>query len=518
MSNRSLALTLAAGLAPRTKAAVSALGVRDVFGLVRESFAGAWQKGVVVDPIGDLTAFGAVYACLTLIANDIGKLRPCLLEVGDTKTPAMDAAPHWRALRKPNAYQTRQQFYRAWLISKLIFGNVYVLKVREEFRGMVAGMHILDPRRVTPMVTPDGDVYYSLGGSDLARIPVGQVVPASEIIHDRCPTLWHPLVGVPPIYAAATTATHGRRIQMNAAKFFENMSRPSGMLTAPATIDDVTALRLKTEWEKNYSGENIGKLAVLGDGLKYEPMTIPPEQAQLIDQLKWTAVDIAGSFHVPAYKINVGQMPTSNNVEALQQQYYESALQVHIEDIETLLEEGLEVPSTKCVEFDLEGLLRMDSATQVETLAKAVGGAIMAPNEARRKRNLKPVPGGDSVYLQQQNFSLEALAKRDAQADPFGTAKPKPAEPATPPSDTPAANDPQAQAAAEAAGAKAIEAQRTADAATAQVRELLDRLQVLERAAVPVTLEAGDAYSDADIRSAEALFFRSLGIEAVSHG
>jgi phage portal protein BeeE len=43
----------------------------------------------------------------------------------------------------------------------------------------------------------------------------------------------------------------------------------------------------------------------------------------------------------------------------------------------------------------------------------------MAPNEGRGKLDLKPVEGGESPYLQQQNYSLAALAKRDAQADPF---------------------------------------------------------------------------------------------------
>ena len=523
MSKRSLALTLAAGMAPRTKAAVSALGVRDVFGWVRESFAGAWQKGVVVDPIGSVTSFGAVFACISRIATDIAKLELELTVEDDSGicTPAPSTSPYWQVLRKPNEFQTRIQFLTAWLVSKLLFGNAYLLK-RRDARGIVIALYPLDARRVTPLVTPEGDVYYSLSGDDLAKVGGGLVVPASEIIHDRGVTLWHLLVGVSPIYACGAAATQGIRIQANSATFFENMSRPSGMLTAPGTIDETTALRLKTEWEKNFGAANIGKLAVLGDGLKYEAMTIPAHDAQLVEQLGWTVEDVARCFGVPLYKINAGPVPTAGNVEALESQYYSGCLQILVESIELLMTEGLGLGSGATVgyevELDLDGLLRMDSATQIDALSKAVNGAIMAPNEARRKRNLKPVPGGDSVYLQQQNFSLEALAKRDAQADPFGTAKPKPAEPAIPPADTPAANDPQAQAAADAAGAKAIEAQRTADAATAQVRELLERLQVLERAAVPVTLEAGDAYSDVDIGSAESLFFKALGIEAVSHG
>jgi HK97 family phage portal protein len=414
------------------KGAFGATPIRNsLWGWVKEPFAGAWQKGVAIDPIGTITAYAAVYACISRGANDAAKLEPALLEEmpDGTRQHAPKTSPYWEVIRKPNAYQTRIQFFSFWMTCKLMYGNSYALKKRDA-RGIVYELHILDPRRVTPMVTPEGDVYYSLSGDDLSQISAGAVVPATEIIHDRCVTLWHPLVGVSPIYACGASATQGNRIQGNSAQFFENMSRPSGMLSAPGTIDEVTAARLKKEWEANYSGFNLGRLAILGDGLKYEPMTIPAEEAQLIDQLKWTVEDVARAFGMPLYKIGAGPMPTNNNVAALNQQYYSDFLQAHIEAIEICLKEGLSLPSNYGVEFDLDGLLRMDPAAQIEMLSQAREGTIMAPNEARLKLNLAPKKGGDSLWMQQQNYSLEALAERDASADPFGTAKP--AEPAAP--------------------------------------------------------------------------------------
>src|SRR6185312_14046419 len=100
------------------------------------------------------------------------------------------------------------------------------------------------------------------------------VVPASEIIHDRMNCLFHPLVGLSPIYAAGLAATQGLHIQGNSATFFKNGSNPGGVLTAPGAISDETAARLKAAWATNYSGENAGKVAVLGDGLKYEAMAV----------------------------------------------------------------------------------------------------------------------------------------------------------------------------------------------------------------------------------------------------
>lgn len=420
----------------RVKAAVGVSRVPSAFtsGLVREPFVGAWQQGVLPRQLGlgEMASFGAVYACISRIATDISKLRP-LLRVVDGPAPVMAPAnsPFWRVLRRPNRHQNWIQFVVHWLCSKVIFGNAYVFIRRETVRGLPLELLVLDPRTVTPMVTPGGDVYYALGGDPFAQEEAGMVVPASEIMHDRHVTLWHPLCGVSPITACAASVTQGDRIQQNSSKFFENMSRPSGMLTAPGTIDEVTARRLKTEWEANYGSINIGRLAVLGDGLKYEPMTIPAHDAQLMEQLRWTVEDVGRCYSVPLYKIAAGPMPTAGNVEALETQYYTGCLQWYIESIEQLLTDGLGVPAGHLVELDLEGLLRMDFAARVDAFSKAVLGGVMKPNEARARMGLGPVAGGDAVYLQQQNFSLAALERRDARPDPFGpaAAPPTPSDP-----------------------------------------------------------------------------------------
>jgi phage portal protein BeeE len=130
-------------------------------------------------------------------------------------------------------------------------------------------------------------------------------------------------------------------------------------------------------------------------------------------------------------------MPTYQNAEILNQIYYSDCLQVQIEAVEASLNEGLGLEKAGYeVELDLDALLRMDSATQVKTLNEAIGGGWMKIDEGRQKRNLPPVPGGDTPYMQQQNYALAALMKRDQSADPFATAKPEPAAPAEP-----AAND-----------------------------------------------------------------------------
>lgn len=393
--------------------------------IIRESFAGAWQQNVEVNQQAVL-AYHAVFACMTLIASDIAKLRVKLVaQDSDGIWTETSNAAYSPVLRKPNRFQTRIQFWENWMLSKLSRGNTYVLKQRDN-RNVVTSLYVLDPNRVKPMVSPDGAVYYELQADNMAGLQEDVVlVPASEIIHDRFNCLFHPLVGVSPIYANGLAATQGLSIQNNSARLFTNGSRPGGLLIAPGRIDPENANRLKTYWDSNFAGENAGKVAVLGDGMKYEGLSINPEDAQLIEQLKWTAEVVCSTFHVPPYKIGVGALPSYNNVQALNTEYYSQCLQVHIEAAELCMDEGLATGDKLGTEFDLDNLLRMDSVTQMQVLKEGVGAGVLSPNEARAKVDRKPVAGGASPYLQQQNYSLEALAKRDAQTDPFGTATPE---------------------------------------------------------------------------------------------
>lgn len=379
--------------------------------IVKESFAGAWQQNVEIKQESVLS-FHAVFACQTLIASDIAKLRIKLVQQdsdgiwSETKNPA-----YTPVLRKPNRFQTRIQFFENWVLSKLQRGNAYILKERDG-RGVVVRLYVLDPTLVTPLVADDGSVFYELQTDKLAGVDDRVIVPAREIIHDRFNCFFHPLVGLSPIFANGLGAMHGLAIQDNSAQFFANGSQPGGVLTAPGAIDPTTAERLKAHWDANYTGKNRGKVAVLGDGLKFEIMAAKATDSQMIEQLKWSAEVVCSTYHVPSYMVGVGQAPAYNNIEALNAQYYTQCLQILLESIELCLDEGLATGETLGTEFDLDQLLRMDSATMMDVLEKSKGK--MTPNEQRKRINLGKVAGGDTVYLQEQDHSLEWLSRRDA--------------------------------------------------------------------------------------------------------
>lgn len=406
----------------RRKAAVQPTDLSPLHGpwspLIHEGGAGFWQRGKKIDQSTALT-FSSLFACVTLIASDIAKLGLRLEQkTQDGIWQEIDNPAFSPVLRRPNRYQTRIQFIEQWALSKLLWGNTYVFKVRDE-RNVVVALYVLDPRHVQPLVAPGAAVFYRLQADNLSTLNEPVTVPSSEIIHDRMNAFHHPLVGISPIQACNLAAQQGIEIQRTSSRFFENGARPGGVLTAPGTINKETAERLREQWDNNFGTDNVGKTAVLGDGLKFEHLSVNPVDAQLIEQLKYSSEMVCTAFHVPPYKVGVGPTPTYQNATTLNQIYYTDCLQTHLEHLELVLGEGLKLPRGMRLNFNVDDLLRMDAESKIKTIREGVEGSLMRINEGRRALNLPGVEGGDTIWQQQQYFSLEALARRD-QGDPFG--------------------------------------------------------------------------------------------------
>ncbi len=404
----------------RTKQLASIDSSRGWLPLIRESFSGAWQKNVEVR-LEDVLTHPTVFACITLIASDVAKMRLMLVEhIGmDVWVPAENSA-YSGVLARPNRFQTAQKFFEQWLFSKLIWGNAYVLLERDD-REVVSAMYVLDPARVTPLVAPDGDVFYELRRDQMAPLEQDTIVaPARDVIHDPMYTLYHPLVGLPPLHASGLVATLGLNIQSNSTQFFANASQPGGILIAPKGISEEQAARLKATWEASVGGANRGRLAVIGGDLSYHPIAETAANSQLIEQWEATSKAIASTFHVPWHLVG-GPPPPYNNIQSLTVQYYTQCIQALAVQVEWCLDKGLGLKKPYGTMFNKDELLWMDTPTMVTTISAGVGAGVMKPNEGRRMLNLGPVEGGETPYLQQQNFSLAALAKRDAQDQPFNT-------------------------------------------------------------------------------------------------
>jgi len=419
---------------------------------VLEPFSGAWQQNIEVH-LDSVLAYPAIFSCISLISADIAKM-PISVKHRQSNgiwvnanNPALSPL-----LIKPNFYQTSMQFFELWMISKLAHGNAYILKLRDD-ADRVRQLRVLDPRRVIPYIADDGEIFYSVLTDELNGLSGGLFVPARELIHDRFNTLFHPLCGLSPVYASGLAAVGGEAMLRNSAHTFKNGGKPGGIIVVPGSVDQDKAKEIKDNWNAGYTGENAGKTALLADGASFVAVSQTATDSQLVEQLNLSNQLVASTFRVPLYKIDTGQTPSYNNIEALEQAYYSQCLQVHMTAIEALIADTFSLDEQTCVEFDHSRLLRMDTAARYKSYGDGIGAGFLAPNEARIKENMPPVEGGDTPYLQQQNYSLEALAKRDAQDNPFAAGTSSPSAPETPSTEddnTPPANDNEASQSASA--------------------------------------------------------------------
>ncbi|HGU6767695.1 TPA: phage portal protein [Klebsiella pneumoniae] len=384
--------------------------------IVRDPFPGAWQRGVPpirqTDPLDVATTF----ACVNRIAGDISLMTPRL----QVKRAGVwqDAPTNNTYLALPNGYQTVSQFWEKWTIDLLTHGSAYI------YQG-ATGWHLIKPETVRLLIdNRNGGVWYETNADahPLAGLGSGGVqIPAVSMMHARINCLRHPLIGVPPVYAAALAGQLGENAKHAAELAYANSSRPGGIVEVPGAVDSEKLREIKAAWEGGYSGANRDKTAVLADGMRFTPYPASNlVDAELIAALKLSASQIAAIFGIPPYRVAAGSYPTYAGQSQADQQYLTGTLQKFITQAEEITGAalGLTGSTTRRVHFDTAPLLRLDPQTQISVLGAAVSGSFMSVNEARARIDLPPVDGGEEPRAQQQYLPLSMRGLPPAANDP----------------------------------------------------------------------------------------------------
>jgi HK97 family phage portal protein len=397
----------------KTPQTLEMVGERGTWRSIFDHRPGAWQQHDALAADGEIASgvnTAIVYSCIRRIAGDIGKMGACVkrLEGGIWVTKGHQV---WdRLLRRPNRFQTWGLFIKSWLYSLLTQGNAYVVKL---YSGTsVTELVVIDPSLVTPHVTADtGEIFYHVGGDPLAHISEDTVfLAAADIIHHPYLPMSHPLLGTSPLARALTAAAAREGIVTNSANLTANGSVPPLVITVPEGTPSDKVREIANTWRAMPKH----RAAVVDAAIKVDQLSAKYVDAQAAEIATLAGTDICAAFDVPPWKVGLAP-PPAGDIEARQIAYYQDSLQWLVEDIEELLDHGLGLASDTAIEFDEENLLRLDSKTRAEVDSMLIKG-IAKPDELRRKWGLPSVPGGNSVYMQQQNFSLEALHERDKAA------------------------------------------------------------------------------------------------------
>ena len=175
------------------------------------------------------------------------------------------------------------------------------------------------------------------------------------------------------------------------------------MLQSPGAISDDAVIRLRDYWAQNYGGSaNRGKIPVLDRDLKFVPIQMENDSAQLVETQRALNEQIAGAFRVPVSKIGDLSKANYSNMEVCEQVYVNATLDPYYRMFELALRRDLLTVRQYqqfTVTFDRGALTRNDTKALHTSLCQGIQNGIYSQNDARRKLGENPIPDGDTYLI-----------------------------------------------------------------------------------------------------------------------
>ncbi len=365
-------------------------------------------------PVNEHTAMQmtAVYSCVRILAEAVAGLPLHLYKYTDSggKEKALSHPLYFLLHDEPNPEMSSFVFRETLMSHLLLWGNAYAQIIRNG-KGEVLALYPLMPNRMRVDRDSKGNLYYSYTRyQDEAPTMNGLTVTLnpSDVLH--IPGLgFDGLVGYSPIAMAKNAIGLAMATEEYGAKFFANGAAPGGVLEHPGTIKDPQ--KIKDSWNMAYQGSgNAHRVAVLEEGMKYQPIGISPEQAQFLETRKFQINEIARIFRVPPHMVGDLEKSSFSNIEQQSLEFVKYTLDPWVIRWEQAISRSLLRGTEKrqyFSKFNVDGLLRGDYVSRMNGYATARQNGWMSANDIRELENLDRIPaelGGD-LYLINGNMT-----------------------------------------------------------------------------------------------------------------
>ena len=352
-----------------------------------------------------------VYKAVNLISDSIATL-PLEPYIQKEKVWVVDSKHYSYNLLNIEPYPMYGKFifWKTMVANMLLHGNAYAYIVRDKF-GNPEQFILLNPLDIDVYLNKnEHKIKYKIKDKD------GFIDPVHMI---------HLINYTDNGYYGTSTVTYGSRSlgialasDKNAKGFFENGGNMSGIIKVNGRIDPAKAASIKTAWNQAFSPFNDdstpGGIAILETGMEYQPITIDPQSAQLLESRKWNVEEIARWFNLPATKLGISGTQYYNSIESNNIEYLQTTLTPIMERIEGELLRKLFRPSVRSsvvAKFNENSILRADLDSKVNYLSKCIDSGLMSINEGRRELGMKEVPDGDVIIVKSGNQPLDKLLK-----------------------------------------------------------------------------------------------------------
>ena len=350
----------------------------------------------------------AAWACVNLLAGTIASLPLMVYRTrGGARTVASDH-PLYRILHdSPNADQTALDFWEFVCASLELHGNAYAEVVRARNGRIIALGVPITPELVTVRRLDTGALEYEWVDQG-RRIIAGQ----DRVLHIRG-FGGNPLGGLSTLSAGRQSFGLAQAIERASGDTFRNGVRPSGLLKTADTLTIDQRKQAEELLQEKFAGAiNAGRPMLLDRGMDWVQLSISPEDAQMLQSRAFSVEEVCRFFGVPPFMVGHTEKTTSWGTGLEQQTlgFQKFTLRRRLKRIEQALAKQLLSPADRqaglVIEFNLEGLLRGDSAARASFYQSMLGSGVMTINEVRALENLPPVEGGDVPRMQMQNVPI----------------------------------------------------------------------------------------------------------------
>ena len=362
-----------------------------------------------------------VYACVRVLSEAVAQLPLHLYKYTNSGKERVPQHPLYFLLHdQPNPEMTSFRFRETLMSHILIYGNAYAQIIRNG-RGEIIGLYPLTPDRIKVDRDEHNKLIYIYSRYDEVNPNIktqGEIVlKQKDILH--IPGLgFDGLVGYSPIAMAKNALGISLACEEYGASFFANGASPSGILEHPGVIKNPAKIR--EAWHNAYGSGNSHKVAVLEEGMKYQPIAIPNNEAQFLETRKFQIEEIARLYRVPLHMIGDLDHATFSNVEHLSLDFVKYSLDPWLVRWEQELMRALLSESEKgkyFIKFNVEGLLRGDYASRMQGYATARQNGWMSANDIRELEDMNKIPDDEGGNLYLCNGSFTKLADAGAFAN-----------------------------------------------------------------------------------------------------
>lgn len=343
-----------------------------------------------------------VYRCVDVISDSVAQLplEPYFIDSSGYKEKHVTHPTYYLLNREPNKVMSRFTFIKTLIISVLLKGNGYAYIERDN-KGNAIALHYLDPDFVTIIDKPT--LKYSVTG-------IGNVEPCN-IIH-ILNFSYDGMRGISTLQHARQTLGLAADSEGHASGFFKGGANLAGILKVQSNLTAKQKTDLKTSWQTAFNAQTgtPNGVAVLEGNMDFQPITVNPVDAQLLETRQFNVIDICRFFGVSPVKAFDLTNSSYSTVEATQLAFLTDTLAPLLEKIELEFVRKLYKPSERQnieVKFDTSALLRADKTSLAEYYNKLFQIGAVTVNEIRKALDLPAIENGDKSFVQVNIMTLD---------------------------------------------------------------------------------------------------------------